>query len=216
MLSIGMCIVKIFWELGVTDQQVVKQEVAGFIGIQIRNEFNKILLLSETNRRLTCLIGDPSETSTCFIGDQHAWSETSTCFIWNQIAWSETHWKPRHATLETNMPDWRPIKDLDMLYLRPTCQIGGNRHAWLETHQRPKHATLETNMPVWRPIGDLDMLHSHAWLETHQRPTCPIGNWNFPSKTDMPDWKPIGDLDMLHWKPTYLIGDPSETNMPHW
>ena len=30
------------------------------------------LLLSETHGRPTCLIRDPSETSTCFIGDQHA------------------------------------------------------------------------------------------------------------------------------------------------
>ena len=71
-------------------------------------KFTKILLLSETLRRWTCLIGDlnmlhrkpsclirdPSETSICYIVDRHAGlethrrqpclrdtSETSTCFI---------------------------------------------------------------------------------------------------------------------------------------
>ena len=43
----------------------------------------KILLLSETHRRPICPIGDPSETSTCFIRDP----------------------------LETDMPDQRPIAD---------------------------------------------------------------------------------------------------------
>ena len=30
------------------------------------------------HRRRTCLIGDPSETSTCFIEDRHAWSDSHT------------------------------------------------------------------------------------------------------------------------------------------
>ena len=35
---------------------------------------NSIIIrdLSETHRRPICLIGDPSKTSTCFIGDRHA------------------------------------------------------------------------------------------------------------------------------------------------
>ena len=51
-------------------------------------------------------IGDPSNTSTCFFGDQHAPSETNM-----------SHWRPtcpirdRHAQSETNSPvetHWRP------------------------------------------------------------------------------------------------------------
>ena len=59
--------------------------------------------------RLTCLITDPSKTSTCYIGEQHAWLEThqrQTCPIRN--------W---HFPSETNMPDKIPIRDLDMLLL---------------------------------------------------------------------------------------------------
>ena len=79
-------------------------------------EFTKILLLSETLRRP--------------IGDPHAWSET--------------HRRPHNASSETDMPDQRPIGDLDMLHWRQTCFI---------------RDPLETDMPDWRPIGDLDMLH---------------------------------------------------------
>ena len=49
----------------------------------------------------------------------HAWSGTHqrpwhvTSETYN--AWSETHWRPRHASLETDMHDWRPIGDLNML-----------------------------------------------------------------------------------------------------
>ena len=45
---------------------------------------------------------------------------------------------------ETDMPDWRPIGDLDMLHQRPTCPF------------RDRHTPLETNMPV----------------DTHRRPIC--------------------------------------------
>ena len=44
-----------------------------------------------------------------------------------------------------------------------------------------------------RPIGD-----SHAWSETHQRPQ------HASSETYMPDWRP-----------TCLIGDPSQSDMTH-
>ena len=70
-----------------------------FIHEWLNREFTKILLLSETYRRL---IGDPSETDLPHrrpIGDRHASSETDmphrrpTCFIGDRHASSETHKK---------------------------------------------------------------------------------------------------------------------------
>ena len=61
------------------------------------------------HQRLTCLIGDQSETLTCFIEDQQASSKT--------------HWRPTcliREPPETDMPDWRPIGDLNMLHRRRT------------------------------------------------------------------------------------------------
>ena len=118
-------------------------------------EFTIILLLSYTHRRP---IGDPSETSVCFIGDLDMLhqrpkcmtgdpsdldmlhgrpacligdpSMTSTCFLGDWHAWSQTHQRPRLATLENNMPDWRPIKDrhapsvTDISHQKLTCLIG--------------------------------------------------------------------------------------------
>ena len=49
--------------------------------------------------------------------------------------------RPRHATSETEMPDLRPIGDLNILH-----QIMPDR--------RPRHATSETEMPEQRPIRD--------------------------------------------------------------
>ena len=77
---------------------------------------------------------------------------------------------------ETDMPDWRPIGDLNMLHQRLACLI-----------------------------GDLDMLHwrhQHAYSETHWKPTYLIGE---PQETHMPDRRPIGDLNMLHWRPTGML-----------
>ena len=71
-----------------------------FESIIVTDEFTKILLLSETHRRPTCMIGDPSETDmfhqipTYLIVDP---SETNMLHrrpIWN-----------RHAPLENDMPD---------------------------------------------------------------------------------------------------------------
>ena len=45
--------------------------------------------------------------------------------------------------------------------------------------------------------------------ETHRRTR------HASSETDMPDQIPIGDLNMLHPRPTCLIWDPLETNMPN-
>ena len=178
-----------------------------------------IVDLLETHWKPTCLIGDPLETSTCFIRDWHAWSETSTCLIGNLDMLhqrrlicligdpSETltlYIGDQHAWSENNMTDRRPIEDLDMLHQRTACLIRdlsktstcfiGDRHAWSETHQRPQHATSETNMPDRRPIKD-----RHAPMVTdipHQRLTCLIKNLSETS--------------------TCFIGDPSKSNMPHW
>ena len=68
-------------------------------------EFTKILLLSETHRRP---IRDPSDTYRRPIGDP---SETSTWFIGDRHAKPVTHQRPRHASLETDMPNQRPIED---------------------------------------------------------------------------------------------------------
>ena len=129
--------------------------------------------LSETHRVLTCLIKDPSESSTFLIGDQIAYSEihqrpqhassetymTNQRHIEDQLAWSdtrlETYWRTRKASSETKMPDWRHIGDLDMLYQRPILN---------------QHAPSETN--------------KHALLETHWKQICLIKN---PPETDMPD-----------------------------
>ena len=61
-----------------------------------QHEFTKILLLLETRQRP---IGDQSETNM-------------------------PDWRPQHASLETDMPDRRPIGDLNMLHRRSTCLIG--------------------------------------------------------------------------------------------
>ena len=90
--------------------------------------------LNILHQRLTCLIGDPSKFSICYIEDLDMLqrrptclirdpSEISTFFIRDQHAWSETHQRTRYATSKTNMPDWRPIKDLNMLHQRPICLI---------------------------------------------------------------------------------------------
>ena len=50
--------------------------------------------------------------------------------------------------------------------------------------------------PMEDPYGD-----QQSWWETL---TCFIRDWHAPSKTDM-----------SHWRLTWLIGDPSETDMPH-
>ena len=113
-----------------------------------RNEFTKILLLSETYRRP---IEDPSETHrrpTCFIGDPS----------------------------ETDMPHRRPIGDQHVsseIHQRPTCLIG-DRLASSETPRRPTYFIgdpSETDMPHRRSIED-----QHASSETHGRPTCLIGD----------------------------------------
>ena len=44
--------------------------------------------------------------------------------------------------------------------------------------------------------------------KTYQRPI------RDPSETNMPERRPIGEIDMPHWRPTCLIGDPLETDMP--
>ena len=58
---------------------------------------------SETHRRPTCLIGDPSQTDMPDQrpkGDCLAWLETNmpnripTCLIVYQHAWAKTHWRP--------------------------------------------------------------------------------------------------------------------------
>ena len=87
--------------------------------------------LNMLHRRLTGLIGDLDmlhRRPTCLIGahrrPRHAKSKTLTCYIGDRHDLLETHQRPQHASLETNMPDRRPIKDLDMLHRRPTCLIG--------------------------------------------------------------------------------------------
>ena len=100
---------------------------------KISSEFTKILLLSETHRRPTCIIGDPLETSTCFIGDRYAPSET-VMLDWRPI-------RDRSVPSETNIPFWRPI---------------GERHAPLETdmpvktHRRPTCGSFLTK-EFWPP-----------------------------------------------------------------
>ena len=97
-------------------------------------------------RETIIIIQDPSETFWRPI--RHARSETSTCFIRDWHTSSETHCRPSHATLETNMPDWRHIEDLYMLYLKPTCPIGN---------------LLDTDMPVslrWSMLRSLMGLRS--------------------------------------------------------
>ena len=110
-------------------------------------EFTKLLLLSETHRRPTCLIGDPSDTSLCFIWDldmlyrrpRQASSETSTvtCFIrYLNILY---RW-PWHTSSETStcfsgdldILHWRPQHASSKIHLRPTCLIG-DQHVWTET-----------------------------------------------------------------------------------
>ena len=78
----------------------------------LRYKFTKALLLSETHRRLTCLIWDPSKTSTCFIGDWHVTSETN---MPDQRLIGD--W---HVTLMTDMP----VKT----HRRPTCLRKSNRN----------------------------------------------------------------------------------------
>ena len=81
--------------------------------------------------RQTCLIGDPSETSTCYIGDLNMLHWTPTCLI----------------------GDPSKISSIAMLHRRLTCYIG-DWHVCLETHQIPTcpisnwHSPLETDMPV--------------------------------------------------------------------
>ena len=116
-------------------------------------EFTKILLLSETyrrpnrdpsqtHRRPTCLIGDPSETDMPDrrpIGDQNSRSETHprpTCLIGDLYVSSENDMPHRRPTClirnpsEIDMPDWRPIcligdpLETDMPDRRPTCLSG--------------------------------------------------------------------------------------------
>ena len=129
------------------------------------NEFTNILL-SETHQRPSCLIGDPSETSTCVIGDQHAWSKT--------------HRRPWHPKLETDMPDRRLIKDrhapsvTDIPHRRLTSLIRypsvTSTCFIMVTHLKPTFSIgdpSETDMPRRRPIWN-----RHAQSETHWRPTC--------------------------------------------
>ena len=128
--------------------------------------------LNMLHRRPTCLIGDLDilhRKPICLIGDP---LETSTCYIEDWHAWSVTHQKLDMLHWRTDMPDRRPINDLNILHQRPTCLI----------RDPSKTSTCY--------IGG-----RHAWSEINQRPTCPIGNWHSPSETDMPDWRPIGDLD---------------------
>ena len=47
--------------------------------------------------------------------------------------------RPIRDPSETDMPDWRPIGDLDMLHWRLACPIGN------------RHAPSETDMPDRRP-----------------------------------------------------------------
>ena len=84
---------------------------------------------SETNRRPTCLIRDPSKTDMPQqrpIRDWHASSETTMPDrrpIGERHAWSETHRTPIFLIRypwETDMPNRKPI---------------GDQHAWSETHQ---------------------------------------------------------------------------------
>ena len=83
-------------------------------------------------------------------------------------------------------------------------------------YRRPIRYPSETNMPDQRPVGD-----RHATLETdmpHWRPTCHIGDQHASTETDMPHWRPMRDqhaYSEIHQRPTCLIGDPSETNMPY-
>ena len=68
--------------------------------------------------RLACLIGDPLKTSTCFIGDQHAWSET--------------HLRPTYP-----IGNWHSPSEI---HLKPTCLIGDQQTCLIEDK-------LETDMP---------------------------------------------------------------------
>ena len=89
----------------------------------LRLEFKNILLLSETYWRPIRDQYAWSETHRrpiCLIRDRHASSETNmhyrtlTCLIGVRLACLETHMSQRrpigdwHASLETNMPHWRP------------------------------------------------------------------------------------------------------------
>ena len=81
-------------------------------------KFTKILLSWETHQRP---IGDPSETD--MFGNP---SETSTCFIGDRHASSKTHRKPTCLTRDpsaTDMPDRRPRHVSSETHLKPTCLI---------------------------------------------------------------------------------------------
>ena len=104
------------------------------IGDPLETHQRTIRDLSETHRRPTCLIGDPSETSTCFsrdldmpdwrpIGDLDMFHQRPTCFIGDPL---ETNMPNRRTTRDRHMPDWRHIIDLDMLHLGPTGMLVSN------------------------------------------------------------------------------------------
>ena len=64
-----------------------------------KNEFTKLLLLSETHRRLTCFIDAPSETDMPHLRpiETNMPHRRPTCLMGDPS--------------ETDMPDWRPIGD---------------------------------------------------------------------------------------------------------
>ena len=138
---------------------------------QMKSEFTKILLLSETHRRpirdlletdmpdreftkILLLSEIYPETYQRHIGDLWETHWRPTCLIGDR---SENLQRPWHASLETDMPD-----------------------------RRPQHASSETDMLDRRPIRDLNMLH---WRRTCligdllKTSTCFIGDWHAGSET---------------------------------
>ena len=92
------------------------------------------------DQRLTCLIGDPSETDMPDRIPRHDSSETDMPNRRPKIASSETHRRSRHASLETHLKPTKPIGD------QQKCLIGDR---------------LKTDMPNQKPTRD-----QHAWLES--------------------------------------------------
>ena len=110
--------------------------------------------LDMLHRIPTCLIGDPLKTSTCFIGDRHAWLET--------------HRRHRHAKSETNMSDWRPIED---------------RHAPSVSNGSPmKHIEFSDGSPIrhigiWWSLSRSSIMHVGLRWVSDGSPIVIIFSW---------------------------------------
>ena len=129
--------------------------------ILLFREFTKILLLSETHRRPTCLIRDPSETDMPDL-------QISTCFIRNT---SETNMPFRWPTCLIDSPSETGIVGMRLTYLirdQLTCLIGDT----LETDMTNRSPTRESDMPDLESDGAYRFPIKHVEVSDGS----PIGN----------------------------------------